>query len=792
MFTARINLRPRTRGWSKLALTVVVAVCLTPAPTTAQPSPSDETVSVAGQVFDEQGRAVAGIEIEAFVHKQRPTVRSDATGSFVVQIPKGHGGSLTLRARTNDATLQGFYQFDRIDESRPIAKLVLRPARTLEITVVDGQQRPVEGATVAAMAYWFDKMDETLSDQSGHAVLRVPADAGLQYVWAAKPDAGLDYVVFRRFDEPASNVYKLPPDHKKPLTLVLDGARSVTVRVVNVQSKPVPRATVYPWYFERPNKGDHLNVSGIDEFHATTDADGQVVFRFIPADVVGAITFWTDLEGYHTPERPVFDPRGASSEIIARLVSLVPVHGKVTFADGRPAGDAMVVASGDGYQFDRFREATRTTADGSFTIRVYPNQYYLFSADRDRLVAPAVAKIVRHRPPVDELDLVLQRATRIYGRLTAGEDHQPLAERYLTLYQNYAQQYQALPPEEKLPNPTKSNKAVGPLLGRNTQTDVNGAFEFFAPPGKYYIFGPDTVKVPNFEIADQAELEVNLHADRLDRVVLFGAVVLESDPNRGVPEARVHGWPLDGRGAFVRAVSDADGAFEVERTPSPMMFHAVSKDGTLLGVVRVGADERACEIPMNAAGSARGKLIDAAGGGPLAEEQIEFRFQIPEARGMSIVALQKIVKTNADGEFEVQGLAPGWEYTLEVVTERDPKGDPRRWQTAGAVTPKRGEVVDVGDIKFASSDALGAVTGNIVVDGVPLASGKVIFHPQKHDAVEAEVKDGAFSAKIPVGEMAVTFDFERVPTRFQSAATTPLRASITRGKNNLAFELNTD
>lgn len=790
----RIPVRCVSRSWGyfDLLIAAMVGCCLISSSASAQPSPSDETVTITGRVVDEKDQLLADIEVEAFAHKQRPMARSDASGQFTLAVPKDKAGSLALRAKTGDASRQGFYQFDTIDESRPTAKLVLRPVRTIEVNVIDGEQRPVERASVAAMTYWFDTMSEAVSDRTGHAVLLVPADAGLQYVWAMKPDVGLDYFAFRRFDEPASNVYKLPPDHHKPLTMVLDGTRTLTVRVVGEQDKPMPGVTVYPWYFERPNKGDHLNVSGVDDFQRTTDAQGQVVFRWIPTDAVGRITFWTHPDGYYAPERPVFDPKSESSEVIARLVALVPVRGKVTFADGSPAANATVIANGDGYQFDRFRESALTPEDGSFKFRVYPDQYCLFSADRDRLAAPAVARIVRQDRPVEDVHLVLQPATRIHGRLTAGEDHEPMAERYLTLYQNFAEQYQRLPQVEKLPNPLASNKAVAPLIGYNTRTDASGAFEFFARPGNYYIIGPETDAVPKFQIVDQPELELNLHADRFDRVVLFGSVALESNPNQGVPEARVTGFPVGGRGAFVRAVSDADGAFEAERTPCAMLFHAVSKDGALVGVLRVGADERTCEIPMVPSGSVRGRLVDAEGGGSLANHPIEFRFQIPEARGLSIIALQKITATNADGEFEVEGLAPGWEYTLEVVIGRDQQGNPRRWQTAGAVTSKRGEVVELGDVKFAPPDLSPMVTGEITVDGVPLAKGKVIFHPDKGDVVEADVKGGAFStAKVPVGEMKVTFDFEGAPKRYQSVETTPLRVSITPGKNKLAFDLGT-
>ncbi|MGH7194492.1 MAG: hypothetical protein ACREJM_13315, partial [Candidatus Saccharimonadales bacterium] len=74
--------------------------------------------------------------------------------------------------------------------------------------------------------------------------------------------------------------------------------------------------------------------------------------------------------------------------------------------------------------------------------------------------------------------------------------------------------------------------------------------------------------------------------------------------------------------------------------------------------------------------------------------------------------------------------------------------------------------------------------------GQPLAKGKVVFHSDQGEAVEVEVKDGAFStAKVPLGEMKVTFEFAGVPKKYESAQTTPLRVNIGQGKNQLAFEL---
>ncbi len=785
MSSLRVGLCPRRRASLHPAIVAMLA-CLAGSASAAPPAA--ETVNLAGRVLDEKGQALAGVEIEAFAHKQRPTARSDAAGRFTLAIPEDHRGPLTLRAKTDDRRQQAFYQFEQLDPSPPTAKLVMRPARTLEIDVVDGQKRPVVGASVAAMTYWFDPMDSAASDDVGHAVLRIPADAPLQWVWAIKPEVGLDYFAFRRFDEPASNVYKLPPDHHLPLTLTLDGARTVTVRVIDEHDKPMAGVVVYPWYFQRPNKGSDLNVSSDKNFQATTDAQGRAAFRFIPPDNLGKITFWTHPDGYYAPERPMFDPQSKSSDVVARVVSLVNVRGSVSFADGRPAARAEVLANGDGYQFDRFRGSTRTAADGSFEIQVYPDQYCVFAADLDRLAAPPVTRKVLRGQPVDDVQLVLAPATRVYGRLTAGDDHQPIADAYLTLYQNFAEHYQALPQEERLPNPRGSNKAVSPLIGRNAKTDVNGQFEFFVPAGRYYIIGPRSVEAPKFAVTGQPELEVNLHAERVESTVLVGSAILESDPTKPVSEAIVTGVP-----GYVSAVADADGAFEVERAPVEMLMHARSKDGALAGIVRVGAGDRSCEILLAATSSARGRVVDAETGQPLADQQVTFGMRVDEPGGAFAYHFGGTSLTNARGEFVLEGLVPGRKYAVNLVLERDPEGNPRRFATQATPTPKRGEVVELGDFKLASPPRSPTVTGTVTVDGRLLAKGKVVFHPDQGDPVEAEVKDGKFStAKVPLGQMPVTFDFEGVPNKYQSAKTTPLRVNIQQNKNDLAFDLKTE
>lgn len=776
------------RCWAALrsarGIVAAIVVCCPVLPSiAAPPPPSRETTKIAGRLLDEQGQPVAGIEVEAFARKQRPTARSDASGRFVLEIPNGHRGSLVLRAQTADGSRQGVFQFDNLDDSSPSAKLVMRPARMVEIQVVDGQGRPVDGAAVGVTSGW-NKMAEAVSDRSGHAVLRVPADASLLYVWAAKPDVGLDYFVFRWFNEPASNAYKLSPDHAQ-LTLTLDGTRTVMLRVFDEHGKPMSNVVVYPWYIERPKKGGDFNLSGLEDFYVTTDAQGQATFHFIPSDNTGAITFWTQLAGYYTPERPTFDPQSKSADVVARLVALSPVRGKVTFTDGRPAANAEILVRGAGYQMDNFHESIRADANGKFEIGVYPDQYVLFAAGIGEWASPVTARIVRQGQTQDDIHLVLEAGRRVHGRVTAGNDHRPVPGQQLTLYQNYAEQYLALAEEEKLPDTRGLGKSIGALLGRNAQSDANGDFEFFVPPGHYYIIGPQSIEAPKFDVTNQREVEINLHANEVEGIVLSGGVILASDPTKPVGEAIVLGVP-----GYVRAVTDADGAFEVERASLDMLFHARSKDGALAGIVRVAAGDRSCEIPVAATTSAAGRVVHLENGRPLVGQQVVYGVRVDIPGGGFSDHFGGRATTNEQGKFVLRGLVPDWEYTINLVLERDEQGDARHFVTAATIKANRNKIVELGDFKLKPVDPTPTVSGKITFDGQPLAKGKMVFHPDQGETVEIEVKDGAFSAaKMPLGKMKVTFEFDGVPNKYESAATTPLRVMIQKGKNQVAFDL---
>ena len=340
-----------------------------------------ETIRVAGRVEDEKGEPVGGVEVRTRLDAL--AARTAADGRFVLQAdapPKSRIGF--LHASTADGAAQAF-TFVGEERGQPAGKdvrLTLKRAREFPVSVADADGRPVGGALVRGVVD-YSALTEATTDAAGKALLRVPADAPMQYVMVFKPGAGMDYVAFWAKDAPAkTDPFRLAHDHAGPLAFVLRGAKRVTVRVLNGQGLPLKGVDVNPWYFEMPRKGEHLNMR-FDDLRRTTDARGVAELEF-PANNTTKVTIWARHDGYFAPERCVWDPASAPAELTTVLVRKVRVTGRVLDETGRPAGGATVRVAGSGLQFDNFREELETAPDGSFAVEVNPDMYYAFVATR--------------------------------------------------------------------------------------------------------------------------------------------------------------------------------------------------------------------------------------------------------------------------------------------------------------------------------------------------------------------------------------------------------------------------
>lgn len=662
-----------------------------------------EVWEISGRVEGSDGKPAPGATVWlpgfGMPSKDSPvSAVTDGDGRFHLESTVRPQG-LVIEAKSSDGDLLGYRQlaWDLPAEGavEPV-KVILRAPRKLPVEVRDGDKSPVAGAKAIAVAN-YRELAVVISDAQGQAELCIPADAPLSAVVALKPGVGVDYFLFRGEKEPASDPYKLAPDHAEPLEFALDGIRQVKVRLMDDHGKPLSGQQVRPWLINRPNKGADLNLSGLEEFNAESDDQGVATFDLIPADNSRGVTFWVDAAGFRR-QRVEFDPSKDANEIVAQLLPLVSVSGVVKHADGSPAEGIPVSVGGAGYTMDRFREAVTSDAEGRFSLQVDPDQYYQFTANNREWASRPVNRVVLANRPVEGIQITVEPAKRVFGRVTIGASKQPAVGVYTQLYQQPDVDYYDLPESERLPNPTDSNLAIQPRTAWGGPTDQDGRFEYFVGPGKYYLMGPNGVKPVEFELVDQASYEVNLYAERPATLPIAGRVVMQDDSEQGVANARVEGVAKNSRMGHLRATSGDDGRFEAERGTSEMVVFAATADRKLAGITTIGPEDRAVTIELAPTASAHVRLVDEDGKTPLAGRQVEYGVWVTFEDGTFSWRFGGDGTTDENGELTIDRLVVGQEYALEAVQETAADGSPRSWTSAGKVTPKGTGVTEMGDV----------------------------------------------------------------------------------------------
>ena len=710
---------------------------LAPEPASADAAEKDAdlpTIRVEGRVENEKGEPAADVVVETvYTGRRRYSARTQSDGKFTLQVQGETFDNSNLRAVSRDEGMQGFLSLERPKMNDGVVgglKVVLKPAKSFSISVSDDKGAPVAGARVLASAD-YTLAGETTTDASGKATLRIPADARPMFVLATKEGVGLDYVLFWRKDAPRTDPYRLEPDHSGPLAFVLNGMKDVTVRVVDEQGKALAGAWVYPWYFEKPRKGEHANISGVPGFNRTTDATGTATFQ-VPADNQTAVTFWAQLKGYSAPERPVWDPKKGTAEVEARLVKQVHVVGRVVDEQGRPAAGARVRVGGDGYTMDSFRGETRSAADGSFGIDVNPNQYYLFVADlADRASGPQT-RIVKNDPPAQRVELALAPAVRVRGAVTAGPDRKPVPKASVGITHRVdSRSYDELPEDQQFPGGVSGRKAITPGVTQHGDADDKGAFEFFVGPGdydvnayasgafqraafkvsddrrQYTLYGPPAEKEPWRRTEETRDLppggiELAIHfveAPGAGPKLLKGRVVRRDDPKTPVPEAALKGDFVGKDDSFREATAGKDGTFTVRHGNSELVMAATSPDGKQRGIVVVKPEQsEGVEIPVGPMASATGRLLDHEGK-PLAHRSIQYGVRVGLPGGPTSTMFGDYVETDAEGNFTInEALVPGFDYELLLVMSYGDEGRPNRWRPAGKIKAEHVERVELGNL----------------------------------------------------------------------------------------------
>jgi beta-lactamase regulating signal transducer with metallopeptidase domain len=614
------------------------------APAPSEPDPTQEKVE--GVVVDEAGRPVAGAEVRLTDSFNEERARTADDGSFVVTAGTPSLGGWRVLASVEDGARQAFgvIPFERQASVKRVTplRLTLAPTRTVVVRVKDAQGASVSGATVAVV----DNRGATLgirseSDAQGMATLRFPVDPLpgnelILWILAVKPGVGADYYENYRSWIP-SGESKVP----ESVTLVLNGARPVTIKAVDSAGRAVPDF-LFSLSFKLKGKIYRTNPNGSLRDKMRTDTHGIATFDWFPANLDSPASIGGVSREYVSTGDQRIEPGGAT-ELTVRVLRKTRVSGKVTLPDGRPAAGIRIQAEGRG-DSRQFHGYAFTAAAGTYAIDAYPEQNYMVAVDDKEWAAPSRTGIVLHEgEPRAGVDFALTKGTLLHGRVTTGPDRTPVSG-MLVLGQLG---------EIHRDRPTGQEQ-----LGRSISTDAEGRYSVRVGPGEYQFWGAD-VEHDTFKVGSEAEIVHDVHREG-PRIPLAGVVVDADAGDRPVAGALVSIQVIfpNGGHSFSDAAADAEGRFRLsERFPHPTVVYARDPEGTRAGFASCGADAREIEVPIGKAATVNGVVLDEVGK-PRPGLRVRFLMRsgpVPNTAGV----IRGLVLTDADGRFAFSGLAVG-------------------------------------------------------------------------------------------------------------------------------------
>jgi RNA polymerase sigma factor (sigma-70 family) len=652
------------------------------------------TLTVLGKVVDEKGAPLSGIQVRLMLTRgDGKTTTTDRDGTFRLPWPVRLDTSWVpscLVASDSDGSLQGIpavsKKTKKLKDGEEI-RVVLKPARTTTIRVLDARKQPVDAARVVMQSSSLTLLTTGETRADGTITLRSPADAEIDCVFAFKPGLGFDYF--------STALAKHKPE-RKPLpdevALQLVSARTVRIKAVDSDNKPVAGVAIHPWYIQLNGKLDHANMGG-DVHAVNTDSSGVAAFDWIPADFDDAIAFFAYSPTYSHAERVTLEKKMPATELTMHLLRKAKLSGKVVGLDGKPAAGIVVEANGagSGYQYGNGKALTRP--DGSYEMTVNGEVAYIVTVVDNRWASASHTGIaVREGKPVSGLDFQLTDGTIVRGTLTVGKDRRPLADQYLSLSLNGGD----IPSEIRKEGDNYSHEVNH---NRWTTTDSEGHYRFCVGPGKYVLTGPTGMKAKEIVVAREKEVVNDLHMPRPE----FGRLVVKviDADGKPVPGATVEGQYMRGTNKLIReATTDASGTFEVERVLVPAALFARTKDGKFAGTARIDFEQEQVTIRVGPVAPAEGRLLDNEGkivvGGRIQYGVIVTIIQEGHPNDVCTMCFGGVVITGNDGRFSLKGLTLGEEYTINFDHGVERAG----WSTITTVTPTKAETIHLGDFRI--------------------------------------------------------------------------------------------
>jgi beta-lactamase regulating signal transducer with metallopeptidase domain/protocatechuate 3,4-dioxygenase beta subunit len=618
---------------------------------------------IRGIVLDEAGHPFSGASVRSVREWKAPDgAVSGADGTFVIR-DRGPLMLLTeeLVAVSPDRQLQGMGEFrESLDSRVPSApaRVVLKPSRSVTVTVNDPAGKPIPDASVEVIAD-YGSAAVGATDPQGRVTLRYPDGPKVQWIVALKSGAGFDYFEnYRSWPSEGSAVVT------ESLSLVLSGARTARIKAVDSKGKPIAGAEFYAWIIKKRSKLADANLGGGRLVRARTDRDGVATFDWLPTDAAQDLTFMLIPGEYHVPERAIFTPDYQPPVRTMQLTRNVTLRGKVLGPDGRPAAGILVEAGGVGKSFmDEFdANHARTGPDGTYSITVAPDHSYIVAVvDQSWAARSQTGIVVRREGEIRDVpDLTLIKGTLVRGRVTLGPDNEPLAGSGIGMTEQ----------GDPLPRDFPETSGGRERLYRRALTDADGRYAFRLPPGEYVLGGPGVHERGALTVDAQEEIVRDFHLESLAGVTyrhLRGQVHdLTTGQRVAVANALVTAFGQAGREIDGRA--DASGRFDLSFFYDPEFLYARNPEGTRAALLAVKAGEGLALVHLAPASRVSGRLTDPKGK-PQAGWTVWLNMRGWEESG-TMFRFSRQTATDEQGRYSFEGLIVGTKCRLSMPPRR--------------------------------------------------------------------------------------------------------------------------
>ncbi len=330
--------------WRALLLCLGVGACLSLAALDALAVElTDPRIVISGQVVDSDKGPVSDAHVQAASRTTTVTARTDRSGKFTVALPLTYCG-VSITASAADRAGMVWLPIDSsLLEPRTVS-IELSPLVPLEVTVTDGDGRPVAGARVGADINGVG-LSAVESDALGKATLRIPRRPNQRLVYAYKAGRGFDFHAL----ESARTTTNLAEHAIENLSLKLGPTgKKLTIRAETDDGKPVAGLLLRPFQLYKRHELVTFGLSAMPGLYsATTDAQGVAHFDDLPA-WMAHFTFLI-LDDRTALRRFEWNLKKEPDSVIdIAIPRTVKMSGRVQFVEGTAAPEIVVEALGGG------------------------------------------------------------------------------------------------------------------------------------------------------------------------------------------------------------------------------------------------------------------------------------------------------------------------------------------------------------------------------------------------------------------------------------------------------------